>query len=199
VKYLYFCLMALSLMICGCSTANMKVSENQNIQKITSGQAQIVFTRSKFMGSAISASLYDVTSGSPKFVGIIANDTKILYKTSSGKKRFMVVAENADFMEANVIGGKTYRAVVTPRWGAMKARFSLWPVKKAATAEFHSGDPKTEALFNTKLVELTPEAIEWYNANKEDIQNKHNEYLIKWKKFTPENLALRTLNPGDGD
>lgn len=40
----------------------------------------------------------------------------------------MVVSEAADFMDAELETGKTYYALVTPRLGVWKARFSLRPM-----------------------------------------------------------------------
>ena len=66
---------------------------------------------------AIQASVYDVTSGAPEFIGIVSNDTKISYMTSPGEHMFMVVGESADFLKASVVEGKTYYTVVSPRMG----------------------------------------------------------------------------------
>ena len=142
------------LVFAGCATNPMQVSSYQILQKPQSSEAQVVFLRSSFMGSAINASLYDVTGGELKFVGIIANGTKIAYDTKPGKHTFMVVSEAADFMEADIRPGKTYYSIVTPRMGAWKARFSLWPIKNDASSKYNLESPDFDSwLSGTKLVE----------------------------------------------
>src|SRR3954466_9873239 len=84
-------------------------------------EATIVFMRSSFMGSAISASVFDVSQGSSKFIGIVQNGTKVAYSVPPGEHVFMVASESADFMKATLLPGKTYYALVTPRVGAWKA------------------------------------------------------------------------------
>ena len=55
----------------------------------------------------IKASIYEVTGEETKFIGILKNKSKIIYKSNPGKHTFMGVSEAADFMEANIVEGKT--------------------------------------------------------------------------------------------
>lgn len=158
----------------------------------------MVFVRKSGVGPVISSTIYDVTDGKIKFVGILNNDTKITYQTSPGKKRFMVWGENADFMEANLSAGKTYYGIAAPRMGVWKARFSLWPIKHTKTAEFnHNHERVKEIISSTKLVENTEKSKQWYEANKAKIKEAHDKYITKWNTWTPENLKRRTLRPND--
>jgi len=92
--------------------------------------AKVVFMRVGKMGGAISASVFDVTEpGEPKFIGIVRQSSKVAYPVKPGLYTFMVISEAADFMQAAVLGGKTYYALVTPRMGVWKARFSFQPVR----------------------------------------------------------------------
>lgn len=75
---------------------------------------QVVFMRDAFVGQGINGSLYDLTEGEPEFIGIIASGTKVTQLTTLGKRVYMVVSEAADFMEADLVGGKTYFSVVPP-------------------------------------------------------------------------------------
>lgn len=155
--------------------------------------------RSSFVGSAISASIYDVTNGEPEFLGILNNGTKLAHAVAPGEHLFMVVSEAADFMAADLAAGKTYYAIATPRMGAWKARFSLWPIKAAADADFSSQSPefkkwKTE----TTLVELSAAAKAWYEANKDSVKEKQQHHMRTWQEKTPEDLARRTLEGDDG-
>ena len=64
-------------LLSGCASSKMMVQENQQLVSPMAGKAQVVFMRSTFVGSAIQASVFDVTSGEPEFIGIISNDTKL--------------------------------------------------------------------------------------------------------------------------
>ncbi|WP_240945853.1 hypothetical protein [Pseudomaricurvus alkylphenolicus] len=155
--------------------------------------------RSSFVGSAINASLYDVTDGDPEFIGIIANDTKIAYETQPGERVFMVVSEAADFLNAQLDGGKVYYSMVTPRMGAWKARFSLWPIRNDGTSKFNTQDKSFDKWIRaTKLVENSPKASQWFNSNVDSVKAKQAKYWPVWQQKSEADLAKRTLNPEDG-
>ena len=185
----------------GCATGlKMPASAIQEIQLPEAGKAQIVFMRSTFVGSAISASLYDVTSGNPDFVGIIQNDDKIVYSVSPGENMFMVVGETADFMGANVTAGKTYYAMVTPRMGLWKARFSLLPIRQSGTAEFTMDSKNFDKWKkNTKIVEVDDAARAWYAKNLSSIRTKQSENWKDWMAKSFNDKYERTLQIEDGN
>lgn len=183
----------------GCASNPMAVSIQQELQRPQSNESQVIFLRSSFLGSAIGSSLYDVTNGDIKFLGVLANGTKLSYKTTSGKHVFMVVAEAADFMEADLDSGKNYFSIATPRMGLWKARFSLWPIKKDPGAKFHTEMPEfNKWISNTKLVSNTDMSRVWYERNKESVNSKYKKYWPEWQNITAENLLKRTLEPKDG-
>lgn len=128
--------LAVLLLASGCASTKMTVKSDQQLVAPTADKSQVIFMRSSFVGSAIQASIFDVTKGEPEFIGILSNSTKLEYKVEPGYHVFMVVSEAADFMEANLTGGKTYYAMVTPRMGAWKARFSMYPVRNGAPGKF---------------------------------------------------------------
>ncbi len=187
------------ILFTGCASNPMIVSQQQEVNKPPSDETQVIFMRSSFVGSAINASLYEVTNGNIKFIGIIGNGTKLTYKTSPGERVFMVVSEAADFMEADLGPGKNYFSISTPRMGAWKARFSLWPIKSDPNADYHTGMPEFEEWVNdTKLVENTEKSKSWYESNKESVKKKYEKYWPVWRNKTAEDLSKRTLSPEDG-
>lgn len=129
-------LVAAMLLVTGCASNKMVDSAQQDLIAPTADTAQIVFLRSSMLGGAIQSSVFDVSEGDTKFVGILSTGKKIAYSVAPGKHRFMVVSEAADFMEAELLGGKTYYAMVTPRMGAWKARFSMHPVRNGGPGQF---------------------------------------------------------------
>ena len=131
-------------------------------------QALVVFMRSTFLGSAIGASVFDVSGKDTRFVGLVNNGTKIGYYVPPGEHTFMVVSEAADFMQANLAAGKTYYALVTPRMGLWKARFSLKPVRgsELGGTEFAGWDSGTQFVVNSS------ESQAWAAAHGADIAQK---------------------------
>ena len=191
-------LIAITL-LAGCASNPMVVAPQQELLKPQNNESQVVFMRSSFVGSAISASLYEVTNGDIEFIGVIVNGTKVSYKTTPGKHVFMVVSEAADFMEADLSSGKNYYSIATPRMGAWAARFSLWPIKNDPNADFHTDMPQFDGwLKNTKLVENTDKSLAWYEANKETVRQKYEKYWPVWKTKSEADLLKRTLMPEDG-
>jgi hypothetical protein len=199
MKYIHLLIILSTMIFAGCASNPMQVSSSQSVQKAMSDESQIIFMRSSFLGSAINASLYDVTDETTKYLGIIANGTKIAYTTTPGKHTFMVVSEAADFMEADFSPGKTYYSLVTPRMGAWKARFSLWPIRNDGSSERNTGSAEfTQWVNSTKLVHNSAESEAWYINNKNSVKSKQLDYWPVWRQKTPEDLAKRTLNPEDG-
>ena len=199
MKYIRILSILSTLIFAGCASNPMQVSSSQSVQKAMPDESQIVFMRSTFVGSAINASLYDVTDEETNFLGIISNGTKVAYTTTPGKHTFMVVSEAADFMEADFLPGRTYYSIVTPRMGAWKARFSLWPIRNDGSSEYNTESAEfTKWLNSTKLVHNSEESEAWYTNNKDSVKSKQLDYWPVWQQKTPEDLAKRTLNPQDG-
>lgn len=191
-------ILSLALLVVGCASNPMLVATNQTVSIVEQDKSQVVFMRSSFVGGAINSSIYDVTSGVPEFIGIVANDTKIAYKTTPGKHIFMVVSEAADFMEANIKAGKTYYSLVTPRMGFWKARFSLWPIKNDANAEYNLDSKDFKSWYmNTKLVENSDKSNLWFSKNKNSVASKYAEYWPVWLQKSVADKAKRTLMPED--
>jgi hypothetical protein len=192
-------IISLAIVLTGCASNPMLVKTNQTLVKPQGQESQVVFMRSSFVGSAINASLYDVTSGTPVFIGIMADSTKIAYNTKPGKHVFMVVSEAADFLEADISAGKTYYSLVTPRMGMWRARFSLWPMKNDANAEHQLNSKEFKNVFkDTKLVENSEKSNLWFTKNKASVISKYNEYWPVWQKKPAQDVAKRSLSAEDG-
>lgn len=175
-----------------------KHAENQSPVP-AEGKALVVFVRSSFVGNNISASVYEAPDGETKFIGIVQNKQKVAYQAEPGVHRFMVIAENADFVDATLEAGKTYYILVSPRMGAWKARFSLLPIHPDAKAEYNtqSADFK-KWMEKTNYVEATESNVRWYEKNKASIEEKKADYLKKWTVMLPQDKAVLTIRPEDG-
>lgn len=187
------------LLLAGCASNPMLISPNQAIPETKPDTAQVVFMRSSFYGSGNSASLYDVTDDKLEFIGIVDNNSRIVHTTTPGKHVFMVVSEAADFLEADLSSGKTYYSMVTPRFGAWAARFSLRPVRTDGTTTFNTDSPEfSKWLHATQQVEMSPRAIAWFERTKPSIMTKQADYWPVWQQKSPADRLSHTLNPEDG-
>ena len=189
-RYLLIALLSAGLAACG--GAQMMKAEQEPV--IKAGESMVVFMRSSFLGSAISASVYDVSTPETKFIGIVNNGTKVAYPVGPGRHTFMVVSEAADFMQATVLPGRTYYAMVTPRVGAWKARFSFRPVRQGELSGGDFGGWNS----GTHFVVNSPESLNWAQQNQTDVVSKRNQYWVEWSNKPEPDRASQTLNGEDG-
>lgn len=184
----------------GCATRSALVQTvDEPAHQVASGQAEIVFMRPSSYAAAVQASVYDVTDGQLEFIGIVSQGTRINFAVTPGERRFMVIAENADFMEAQLDGDKTYYALVAPRMGVWRARFSLLPVRKDPDARYSMLTPDFDRwLERTEWVEMAPAAQSWFQSNRSSIQSKKASYMERWNRMAPHDKEVLTLSPEDG-
>jgi hypothetical protein len=184
----------------GADAASKKMKEAAEQQpRPDADTALVVFLRSSFVGSAIQSTVYETEAAGQRFLGIVSNKTRLATRVAPGAHRFMVIAENADFLEATVEAGKTYYVLISPRPGMWKARFSLLPIRNDQNAQLslQSAD-FAKWMKKTTLVEIAPEAEEWYREHQASINKKRDGYLKKWDRMTPADKSELTLNPEDG-
>ncbi len=156
------------------------------------GKALVVFMRPSTLGFGVQSSVFEVKKDDVKLVGIVAAKKKVSYQVEPGKHLFMVVGESADFMTAELKENKIYYALVTPRAGFWKARFSLKPIHadKLGTPEFKEWNEGCE------WVEKSPESDIWFNSNMKSIQSKNTKYYQDWIK--KDDAEKPKLLPQDG-
>ncbi|WP_294960541.1 hypothetical protein [Sulfurimonas sp.] len=178
---------------CSGSIKNMTASApNKLIEAPASGKSKIVFMRPSTLGYAIQSSVFKVDNNVTSIVGIVAAKKKVSYELDPGKHLFMVIGKSADFMSANLEADKIYYALVTPRLGFWKARFSLAPVhlKQLSSEKF------TTWLKECQLVEVNSDTQQWSIDNAESIQSKYNEYYKDWMNKEAYKRPLLTENDG---
>lgn len=174
---------------CAGSSVHMREVADQGVQYTPKqGQALVVFMRPSRFGFAIQSSVFDVTQQPPRFIAIVPAGAKVAFDSEAGLRLFMVVGESADFMAANLAAGKTYYALVTPRMGLWKARFSLRPVTGAELAGGDFADWESATRWN----ETVPSALKWAKENMASIISKHDEYIVKWKAKSDKPLLRAT-------
>ncbi len=163
------------------------------------GKALVVFFRASAYGAAIASSGYDAPDGNTTFLGIVRYKDKVAVQMVPGQHRFMVIAENADFIDAELEAGKTYYVLISPRMGMWKARFSLFPIHDTSDDEYNVQGPQFKQwMAKTTFVEIGPAAQAWYDENKVSIEKKRADYLQKWNKMLPKDRAELVLHAQDG-
>lgn len=163
------------------------------------GKALVVFLRPSMFGGAIQSSVYDTRGDSNEFIGIVSTKNKLAYQAAPGEHLFMVVAENADFMIAHLDAGKTYYALISPRPGFWKARFSLLPIHNRADAKYSlKSSDFQDWMRKTSWVRVTPAARQWYQQNKASILEKQASYMRKWNQAPAQQHEQLTLLASDG-
>ncbi|MGH2398059.1 MAG: hypothetical protein ACRDFW_14020 [bacterium] len=189
-RTLLLVLLALGLGACG-GAQMMKAGQPPIIKQ---DEAMVVFMRSSPLGSAISASLFDVSGPETAFIGILNNGTKVAHPVKPGEHTFMVIGESADFMQATILPGRTYYALVTPRMGVWKARFSFRPVRQIEFDgyEFGRWDAATQFVVNSA------ETQNWAMQNAADANSKRAQYWSDWIGKPQHQRASQTLNAQDG-
>ena len=163
------------------------------------GKALLIIMRPSYYGGAIASTVYDAPDGSTTLIGVLGPKDKIAYQVDPGEHRFMVIAENADFMDAHLEAGKTYYAVVRARPGVWKARFSLLPIRATSADQYNlqSADFK-EWNAASEFVESTPRADAWFVENRASVEEKKAGYLKKWNAMLPADRAELVLHAEDG-
>lgn len=170
----------LALLATGCGTVRYmkEMPAGSAVQAPKPGKAIVVFMRSTALGAAIGASVFEIRNDNPELVGLVANNTKVVYEVDPGRRLFMVVSESADYMSADLAPNRTYYAFVDPRMGAFRARFSLAAVNR----DGKRSQAAKNCLKDCRLVENTPESLGWASANMSDIRSKHAANYPRWNQ-----------------
>lgn len=171
-----FSVLAFAFLTSACASSHMKeITEQQALSKVTADKSTMVFFRSSSFGGAVQSTVYDTTDGKTDFIGIISATKKMAHVTEPGKHQFMVIGENASFLEANMLPGKTYYARVSPRMGLWKARFVLEPVPVRE-------EGMEEEVNSCTWTEPLPSAFTWAKENDASIKARQAEYFADWEK-----------------
>lgn len=192
---LAFMVLVFCLALAGCAGTikNMKEIENTDFVVIPEpGKSAIVFMRPETSGFAVQASVFEIEGHLPKLVGIVAAETKVAYQIDPGQHIFMAIAESAEFMSADLLPNKVYYALVTPRMGIWKARFSLDPVHEDQLDKSDFDDWYEDC----RWVEKNAESLNWAQNNMPSIRAKQDEYYPEWLQL--DKSEKQHLFPIDG-
>ncbi len=192
LKYSIALVLSMFLLLgCAGSVKNMQAVSASSVKTVPSkGKSMVIFLRPSSMGFGVQSSVFELRGNTPRLVGIVAAKKKVAYEVNPGKHTFMVVSESGDFMTANLLANKTYYALVTPRMGVWKARFSLKAVhiNEVNSAKFNKW------LNECDWVVKTQDSLNWANENRTSIQSKYTGNYRKWTQKANRPMLL----PQDG-
>jgi hypothetical protein len=176
------------LLLGACASTHMtEVTEGQRASGPAPGKALIYVLRPSSFGGAIQSTIYD----GDQYIGTVSANTHVAYQAEPGRHMFMVIAESADFLQADLVAGKTYSAIVAPRMGVWKARFSLIPNNgQYPDAEIQGW------LKSTRQVVVNDEGRKWAQENAASIQEKKAEYLPKWQSKPDADKQILNASSG---
>ena len=149
------------------------------------------------VSNTVRSPIFDVTDeGEPKLVGILKGGTKLTHPVKPGQHTFMVMSNDgaADFMQATIVGGKTYYARVLQGGGWPALRYAFRPVRgrEIGGKQFASWDERTQ------LVDEMPEWQNWAKNNSALVADKRARYWPEWSSKPEKARAAQTLNAEDG-
>jgi hypothetical protein len=175
------------------------VGETAAAEGVDNDEATVVFIRWSMIGVIHRASVFDVTDGRLEFIGFLQSKTRLSHKVSPGKHTFMIVTEAADFMQAEVAGGKVYYALATPRIGVVQDRFSLYPIRNDGSSKYNTGSSDFRNwIRNTDEEFVSDRDQDWFEDNRHRLERMRDNYWDDWLDKSPQERAEHTLNPEDG-
>lgn len=178
-----------SMSLFGCAKERMAaIPDSQAVITSPPNKAVVVFMASTLHGLP-RPSVFDITVEPPLLVGIVPPGTSVAYTTDPGVRRFMVLGDLADFMDATLLPGKTYYVRFSSQIGTWKPKFSFVPVAKTETDQALTGE-----LAYTQSITTTAASLEWAQHNMPSIQAKKARSLPSWLAGSNK----PTLNADDG-
>jgi hypothetical protein len=166
--------------------------DKRAVPAVQPGKSQIVFMRHTSVNALVSTPLYEVTSGTPKVVGKVSNNCKVVLDLAPGDYVFMIGnGPWLEFMRASVLADKRYYVVVTAYW---PARFSLRTVRHQE-GEFRYSSREFKEIMNATTLAKAMSA-----KDKKGDKNAALFYPPQWEKWqakTADEKAILTLRPED--
>ncbi|WP_088331951.1 hypothetical protein [Lacimicrobium sp. SS2-24] len=190
------------LFLTGCmATGKYTVPMPESNNLVQNDKAAIILMRASSYGGAITSPVMLVDDkGATEIVGIIGPNEKMVHYVEPGNHTYMVIGENADFMKAEVEAGKVYYALIRPRMGFWKARFSLTPLKVNPENPDFSINGENISKWAKECVYTVPnaEVQKWHKAKTAQLSELYNKYMPEWEQKSLGQKAAATLESIDG-
>lgn len=190
IKSLISCVAVLSISTAPGYAAD---AEKGALPDIKPGQAQIVVMRATTVNALVSTLLYDTTSGTPKVLGKISNNRKVVVDVPPGDYVLMVGPFNMfEFMPVSVAADKRYFAVVAPVW---PANYFLRPVRHKDSGFLYGSKEFDRILKKTKMADPYTETMD-----EKETQKLQEFYEARWAQWQTKSAADRadvSIRPED--
>lgn len=158
---------------------------------------------------AFPPSVYHLKGDTQELIGFVDMGGKVAYQSAPGRQMFMVNGvENVDFLDARLEPGKTYFVYITSFKTGVNSRYVLNPVRRdpgAPAYETHGHKLNlqeewvTYRIEQSKYVEPTQAARDWYESNKAKLDDKRRTTLPRWmEEASKGKKGWQTLNADDG-
>jgi hypothetical protein len=158
---------------------------------------------------AFPPSVYHLNGDTQELLGFVDMGGKVAYQAPPGRQMFMVNGvENVDFLEAHLDPGKTYFVYISSFKIGVNSRYVLNPVRRDPSApsyQLHGHKLNlqeewvTYRIEQSKYVEKTQRALQWYESNKAKLDDKRHTTLPRWMDAASQGKkGLQTLNADDG-
>jgi hypothetical protein len=174
---------------CAIITDHMNpADEDQQTKGPENGKALVHFMRPYKLTTRLSqATIYDGDT----YIGTISADKRLAYQAEPGKHLFMVIGENADFMQAELLADKTYYVKIDSWSGFWKPRYGLIPlsgvVPQAEIDEYYA---------STQEVKVNGAGIKWAMDKQLEIQQRKADFFPDWLSTSDE--KKQSLRPESG-
>jgi hypothetical protein len=160
--------------------------------RATPDSAVVVFVRPSGFARAMGSTILD---GRGRFLGDSLPETYFAVRVPPGEHIFIAWAENTAALRASLAPGRTYYIEVAPKMGALSARMHLLAITPRAESW---GELRTWMDESKQTIPDEPSGQAYLASRSEDVAERLRRAAEILKEYDAEELADRTLTPGDG-
>ncbi|NUO53821.1 MAG: hypothetical protein HOV80_33670 [Polyangiaceae bacterium] len=184
----------LAFLVSGCAASSdyMRPLEVPRMPAPSSDRATVIFVRpSSFAGSL----LVTVLDDKGQFIGDALPSSWFFTSVEPGEHTFISWAENTAALRAKLAPGKLYFVEVDVKLGALSARAHL----KALGPKSEAWEERDAWLRDSTQLEVdAPSGQAYLDGRREDVEERIRRAHDALAKYSPAELADRTLAPADG-
>lgn len=186
--------------VTGCSSTPKLMASGKAVFPSEPDKARVVFLRySSFAALVDEAFVFVLDGDEERFIGQLPTGRRIQVDLTPGKHTFMVSGSTADFMNAELVAGKTYYVIVTPHYSSNGIGFSPWPIRKQEGDYMQSSDQFKKWLAKCKpLTVIGPAANDWLLKQGDQFHQQRTTDHARWLSKSAADVDRRTLHAEDG-
>ena len=171
-------LVGFSLLAFGCSGRShlLDYAERSGAQIAAppSDKALVVFfCRENPWAGFLHGAVYD----GERFIATLTSATFTTYLTDPGQHRFMVANQHADFLDADLQGGKIYFVAVFPRSQHVPPGYGFWPISQQGP----SWKRLKTWLSASVAVKANEQGLQWARDHEQEMKQIRSKCLPDWE------------------